>query len=80
MTAESAKNARSLYEAGAHYVIRSALLCAERLESLLSSYFTSCSNELKEIFEAFEIEDRQKTSTAPRKTFAGEWKVSVLMP
>merc|ERR1712224_253256 len=59
MIAESAKNAQDLYNAGSHYVIRSALLCADRLECLLSSYFSSCNNELQNIFDGLKYEDKK---------------------
>mmetsp|Transcript_19163 Transcript_19163/g.43405 ORF Transcript_19163/g.43405 Transcript_19163/m.43405 type:complete len:519 (+) Transcript_19163:161-1717(+) len=54
VTADNPQQAAQLYEAGAHYVLRSAKLCAERLFELLNRYETDAGmSDLKRRFDKY---------------------------
>ncbi|CAK9044810.1 Glutathione-regulated potassium-efflux system protein KefC (K(+)/H(+) antiporter) [Durusdinium trenchii] len=54
VTADNPEQASELYEAGAHYVLRSAKLCAERLFELLNKYQTDAGmSDLKRRFDKY---------------------------
>ncbi|CAJ1347786.1 unnamed protein product, partial [Effrenium voratum] len=63
VTADNPEQAAQLYEAGAHYVLRSAKLCAERLFELLNKYQTDAGmSDLKRRFDKYkkkETDDRR---------------------
>eukprot|EP00490_Sorites_sp_Unknown_P024998 CAMPEP_0114639486 /NCGR_PEP_ID=MMETSP0191-20121206/1194_1 /TAXON_ID=126664 /ORGANISM="Sorites sp." /LENGTH=160 /DNA_ID=CAMNT_0001851353 /DNA_START=1 /DNA_END=483 /DNA_ORIENTATION=- len=54
VTADNPEQASELYDAGAHYVLRSAKLCAERLFELLNKYQTDAGmSDLKRRFDKY---------------------------
>ncbi|CAK0881758.1 unnamed protein product [Prorocentrum cordatum] len=58
MTAETTRQADSLYKHGAAYVLRVEKLCAEHLEHLIKEHCsTAASSELDEAFESFRLKD-----------------------
>jgi len=61
-TAENPQQARTLYDNGADYALRSAKLCAERLHELLTLHSTSGS-ELSNLFQQYKRKDRDTRSS-----------------
>jgi len=61
VTADNPQQAADLYEAGAHYVLRSAKLCAERLFELLNKYETDAGmSDLQRRFDKFKKKENDQ--------------------
>lgn len=69
VTADNPEQASELYDAGAHYVLRSAKLCAERLFELLNKYQTDAGmSDLKRRFDKYKRkENDQRRGFVPVK-------------
>ncbi|CAE7939413.1 unnamed protein product [Symbiodinium sp. KB8] len=67
VTADNPRQAAELYEMGAHYVLRSAKLCAERLFELLNKYETDAGmSDLKRRFDRYKRRENDE-----RRSFVG---------
>jgi len=67
VTADNPRQAAELYECGAHYVLRSAKLCAERLFELLNKYETDAGmSDLKRRFDRYKRRENDE-----RRSFVG---------
>ncbi|CAE7878418.1 unnamed protein product [Symbiodinium microadriaticum] len=63
VTADNPRQAAELYEMGAHYVLRSAKLCAERLFELLNKYETDAGmSDLKRRFDRYKRRENAEYS------------------
>lgn len=61
VTADNPQQAAELYEAGAHYVLRSAKLCAERLYELLNKFETDAGmSDLQRRFDKFKKKENDQ--------------------
>jgi len=61
VTADNPQQAADLYQAGAHYVLRSAKLCAERLFELLNKYETDAGmSDLQRRFDKFKKKENDQ--------------------
>eukprot|EP00435_Cladocopium_sp_Y103_P014008 s638_g3.t1 len=64
VTADNPQQAADLYQAGAHYVLRSAKLCAERLFELLNKYETDAGmSDLQRRFDKFKKKEIARSRT-----------------
>jgi Kef-type K+ transport system membrane component KefB len=66
VTADNPQQATQLYTAGASYVLRSAKLCAERLQDLLTKHrssMTSSESELAHLFNSYRAKDKDKRTS-----------------
>jgi Kef-type K+ transport system membrane component KefB len=66
VTADNPQQANMLYQQGAHYVLRSAKLCAERLQDLLTKHrksMTSAESELAHLFNSYRAKDKDKRTS-----------------
>jgi len=66
VTADNPQQASQLYTQGADYVLRSAKLCAERLQDLLTKHrssVTSNESELAQLFNSYRAKDKDKRSS-----------------
>lgn len=68
VTSKAAGHAEKLYEAGAHYVLRSACVCAQRLQPLLHDFLSQSDHgELGDLFSAFKDKDNAGKRTSQRR-------------
>jgi len=66
VTADNPQQATQLYGAGASYVLRSAKLCAERLQDLLTKHrssMVSSESELAHLFNTYRAKDKDKRTS-----------------
>jgi len=66
VTADNPQQATQLYGAGASYVLRSAKLCAERLQDLLTKHrssMVSSESELAHLFNSYRARDKDKRTS-----------------